>query len=78
MGGEVFVFEFLIEFLRDLYLGLVLCGEDCAEGDYGYGFVGFVLGCAFFGEAFGGDDVRGGEVTVPGREEDVVFHVGGD
>jgi len=76
--GEVFVFEFFVEFLGDLYLGLVFCGEDCGEGDYGNRLVGFVLGCAFFGQAFGSDDVGGGEVTVPGGEEDVVFHVWGD
>jgi len=75
---DVFVFEFGIELLGDLDAGFVLCGEDRGEGDDGYALVfGVCLG-ALFGEAFGADDVRGGEGAVPGREVHMVFDVGGD
>jgi hypothetical protein len=36
------------------------------------------LRSAFFGQAFGRNDVCGGEGIGPGGEEDVVLEVGGD
>lgn len=54
---DVFVLELGIELVGDFDAGFVLCGEDCGEGDYGYGFVFGVCLRAFLGEAFGADYV---------------------
>jgi len=55
------VFELLVELAADFDAGLVFCGEDCGDRDVGYGFVGFGLAGALFGQPFGCDYVRGGE-----------------
>jgi hypothetical protein len=61
MRVDEFILELLVELSSYLDAFLVFGGEGCGDGDVGYFFVGGGLLGAFLGEAFGRDDVGGGE-----------------
>lgn len=76
MSIHKFIFEIVVEFLGDLGLGFVLRGENGLEMDIGYFFIVFGLLGAFFGEAFGCNEMSVWICGVPVGEEDMMLEIG--
>lgn len=77
MSIHKFIFEIVVEFFGDFCLGFVFCGEDGLEVYVSHFFVRLGLLGAFFGEAFGSDEMCIGICGVPVGEEDMMLEIRG-